>query len=171
MYSTLRKVLKIRGVKALLEIGLILLLFILLKTWLQRNMVSGPAPTIQARLLDGRDIDSVSLRGKPLLIHFWASWCNICRLEQASIESISHDHAVITIAMNSGNAAEVRQYMAQHHLAFPVVNDPDGTLARRYGVRAVPASFIVNPAGEIVFRERGYTTGWGLRLRLWWAAD
>jgi len=50
-----------------------------------------------------------------------------------------------------------------------VLNDPDGVIATRWGVRAVPASFIVDGAGQIRFVEIGYTTGIGLRLRLWLA--
>lgn len=171
MYTRLRTLLKIRGIKPALEIGLILLAFTIVKTWMQRNMAEGPPPPVRGALLDGRTFDIQSLQGKPALIHFWASWCGICKLEQDSIESISKDHTVITIAMQSGDADEVQQYMQNHQLSFPVINDPDGEIANRYGVRAVPASFILDSKGEIAFRETGYTTGWGLRIRLWLAQN
>lgn len=59
--------------------------------------------------------------------------------------------------------------MREHELDFPVVNDPDGSIARAWGVHAVPASFILSPDGQIRFVEVGYTTGIGIRLRLWLA--
>ena len=171
MYSKFQSLLKIRGVKTTLELCLILLAFVLLKSWMQRSMIEGRPPNIQGQLLNGQHINMQSLQGKPVLLHFWASWCGICKLEQDSIEAISKDHAVISIAMKSGHVDEVRQYMNAHHLSFPVINDPDGEIANRFGVRAVPATFILNPTGEISFKETGYTTGWGLRIRLWLAAD
>ena len=169
MKASLQSLLKIRGVKTALELGLIFLIFIVLKTWLQRSMIEGVPPLIQASTLSGQPFDIQALKGKPLLVHFWASWCGVCKLEQDSIEAISKDHTIITIAMKSGTADEVRHYMQQHQLSFPVINDPEGKITYSYGVHAVPASFILNPQGEIAFRESGYTTGWGLRIRLWLA--
>lgn len=171
MYSKLQNLLKIRAVKIILELSLFLLIFMVLKAWMQHSMIEGRPPPIYGQMLNGQPFDMHALQGKPVLIHFWASWCGICKLEQDSIEAISKDYAVISIAMKSGNADEVRQYMNEHRLSFPVINDPGGEIAERFGVRAVPASFILNPAGEINFRETGYTTGWGLRIRLWLAAD
>jgi hypothetical protein len=49
------------------------------------------------------------------------------------------------------------------------VNDPDSILAQQWGVRGVPTALVVDAQGRSSFREVGYTTGWGLRLRLWWA--
>ena len=171
MYAKIQSLLKIRGVRIAVEICLILLVYIVLKSWIQRSMIDGPAPDIQARLLDGRPFALQQLHGKPALLHFWASWCGICKLEQDSIEAISKGHAVISIAMTSGSLDEVRQYMHDNKLSFPVINDPDGAISRTYGIRAVPASFILNAKGEISFKETGYTSNWGLRLRLWFAAQ
>ncbi len=73
--------------------------------------------------------------------------------------------------MQSGNAAEVSQYLLEHSLHFPVIIDEEGDLARRYGVVGVPASFVIDGLGDIRFSEVGYTTGMGLRVRLWWAGQ
>lgn len=169
MLTKLQQLLKVRGVKLAIEIGLILLVFLLAKTWMQRNMVEGSPPAIQARLLDGPAFNLQSVKGKPVLLHFWATWCGICKLEQSSIEAISKDHKVISIAMKSGDDNEIRQYMKKHQLSFPVIVDAEGDIAGQYGVRAVPASFIIAPQGQIAFRETGYTSDWGLRIRLWLA--
>lgn len=171
MNTKLQQLLKIRGVKLVIEVSLLLLVFIVIKTWMQREMIEGIPPAIQTNLLDGRSFDLHSLQSKPVLLHFWASWCGICKLEQNSIEAISKDHTVITIAMQSGNATDVTQYMNEHKLSFAVIIDADGDIAEQYGVSAVPASFIIDSQGKIAFRETGYTSGWGLRIRLWLAGQ
>jgi peroxiredoxin len=106
-----------------------------------------------------------------VLVHFWATWCPICRTEQDTINAIARDTPnVITVAMQSGSRDEVEKYLKQQGLSFPVLNDPDGRIAAAWGVHAVPASFIIDPDGQIRFVEIGYTTETGLRLRLWLAA-
>ena len=104
-----------------------------------------------------------------MLVHFWASWCRICALGQDAIKAIARDWPVITVAMQSGSAVDVRHHLQQAGLDFPVINDPDGRIARRFGVVAVPASFVVDARNHIAFRERGYTSEAGLRIRLWLA--
>ena len=170
MHQKLQPLLKIRGVKIILEVFFILLVYLIIKSWMTHSMVAGPAPQINAQLLNGEEFNLQAIKGKPVLVHFWASWCGICKMEQNSIEAISKDYRVISVAMKSGNVSEVQQFMSENKLSFATINDPTGDLAQRYGVRAVPASFIINSQGNISFRETGYTTEWGLRIRLWLAA-
>ncbi|SEQ15180.1 Peroxiredoxin [Ectothiorhodospira magna] len=152
-----------------IELLIVVLIFLALKSWLQRDMISGEAPDFQAHLLDGTPVSLADYRGAPVLVHFWATWCGICRLEQGSIEAISHSWPVLTVAMQSGDADTLAAYMAEQGYTQAVIADEDGALAARFGVGAVPASFVVDAEGHIRFRERGLTTGWGLRLRLWLA--
>ncbi len=137
--------------------------------WQTRDLASGMAPPLAGTDVHGRMLELAQWRGKPVLVHFWATWCPVCRLEQDSIAAIAEDWPVLTVAMQSGDAAEVTAHLREHGLDFPVLVDPDGELSGRFGVRAVPTSFVVAPDGRIRFREVGYTTGWGLRLRLWLA--
>ncbi|WP_455210117.1 protein disulfide oxidoreductase [Kaarinaea lacus] len=164
-----RKLFQIRGVKLVLEIALIFLVFVAIKTYMQRNLVEGVAPPVQGTLLSGQNISLQAYKGQPVLLHFWATWCPVCKLEQNSIDAISKDHSVITIAMNSGNEQEIRTFLKEHHLTFPVLVDENSIIARQFGVQGVPTSFIISPDGNIAFTEVGYTTNWGLRLRLWLA--
>jgi thiol-disulfide isomerase/thioredoxin len=151
-----------------------LLLFVLLiagiRLWQQRDMVSGAAPMLQGMTLAGQPYTLPAHPDHPVLVHFWASWCPICRTEQSSIADIAKDYPnAITVAMQSGKADAVTSHMREQGIEFPVVNDPDGSIARAWGVHAVPVSFIVAPDGKIRFVEVGYTTGMGLRIRLWLA--
>jgi thiol-disulfide isomerase/thioredoxin len=141
-----------------------------IRLWQQRDMVSGAAPVLKGVTLTQKLYQLPTHPDQPTLVHFWASWCSICRTEQGNIAAIARDFPnTITVAMNSGLTNEVTQYMQEQGIAFPTVNDPDGSISAAWGVHAVPASFIIAPDGQIQFVEVGYTTEIGLRLRLWWA--
>ena len=114
-------------------------------------------------------MDLKDLRGKPVLVHFWATWCPICRAEDGSIHDLAQDYRVLTVATNSGDAQEIARYMEENNLEFPVLLDESGEMGSRWGVNGVPSSFIVDSAGEIRSVAVGYTTGIGLRIRLWLA--
>ncbi len=154
----------------ILQLILLLSVYLGIKIYTQRDLVSDTPPALSATLLSGQSFNlSKYHTNKPLLLHFWATWCPVCKFEQDSIESLSHDYTVVSIAMQSGDVTILKRYMQAENLTFSVIADEDGQLAARYGVKAVPVSFILNSRGEIVFSEAGYTTGWGLRLRLWLA--
>lgn len=152
------------------EILLFIGLYMGLRAWLHSDVIHGEAPSFEAQQLQGGSFSLSDYRGNALLLHFWASWCAVCRIEQASIASIAKDWPVLTVAMQSGDAGEVRRYLQEHGLTFPVVVDKQGELARLYGVTGVPVSFVIDSQGRIRFTEVGYTTELGLRSRLWWVS-
>jgi thiol-disulfide isomerase/thioredoxin len=147
----------------------LVLLLLAAEAFLTRDAVRGQAPSIQAATLNGESFDSAELAGRPAVIHFWATWCPVCDLEQGMVEGLARDHPLIGIAMQSGTGVEVAAWMAGRGVVYPVVNDPDSALARRYGVTAVPASFVLDRQGRVRFATRGYTSGVGMRIRLWLA--
>ncbi len=157
-------------IKILQQVLLVILVLVAIRTYIQRDVVAGVAPMISKQLLDGSPVSLVQFRGAPVLVHFWASWCGICRLEEQSINAIAKDHALLTIAMQSGDNEEIGAYLRAQGLSFPVVSDPDGRIASSYGIQGVPASFILDAEGHIRFVELGYSTEAGLRLRLWLAS-
>lgn len=165
----IRKLWRKRWFRFTVEVISILLVLLAMRAWLQRGMVDGSVPDLQGRLLTGESYSIMTDNRRPLLVHFWASWCPVCKLEEENIQTISEDYPVITVAMKSGEENEVAAYMRQESLQFPVINDPEGLLSRNFGVRAVPSSFIIADNNTIVFRETGYTTGLGLQIRLWLA--
>ena len=115
-------------------------------------------------------IDNTSYKiskNKPILIHFWATWCPTCSLESSNIQKISKDYELITIAVKS-DSIEIKKYMQDNNLNFKVVNDVDGTLARKFKISAYPTTFIYNKNKELVFSEVGYTSTIGLWLRMFW---
>ena len=163
--------LKSRLIKYGIEAIIIILVFVAIKTYMQRDLVDGVAPPLEAVQLDGQAFNLHSNREQPILLHFWATWCGICKLEEGSIAAISEDHKVITVAMQSGDDQDIQDYLKERELNFPVIVDEYGEIAKRFGVRGVPTSFVVDPNGNIDFTEVGYTTSWGLRVRLWLAGE
>lgn len=153
----------------LLEILLILAVVLLLRAWLARDLAQGVAPAFEGHLLDGSPVVLADYAEQPMLLHFWATWCPICRLEEGEIMRLSRSHPVLTVAMQSGTATEVDAHLTERGRELAVVNDPEGQLARIFGVRAVPSTFIIDREGRIVFRKQGYAPPLELRLRLWLA--
>ncbi|PLY05511.1 MAG: protein disulfide oxidoreductase [Arcobacter sp.] len=103
---------------------------------------------------------------KPLLIHFWATWCPICKFESANIEKISKDYQVITIAVQSGTKKEIKNYLKEHNLNFRVVNDKDGFYSRKFNIKAFPTTLIYDKEKNLTFSEVGYTSTLGLYSRM-----
>ena len=162
---------RIRAKKFLLNGLFYLVIFFVLSQaiswWKSRDAFTGNLSEFNVELMDGSRFMISKYSGKPVLFHFWATWCPICDLQKGSVESIAKDYPVISIASWSEGSAEVKSYMQENELKFPVMLDESGQLARYFGLKGVPASFILSPSGEIKFVETGYTTELGLRIRLW----
>jgi len=133
------------------------------------DIQSEQLPQVSERLIDGKVFSSDALKGKPLLIHFWATWCPTCKAEAGNIETLSNHFNVLSIAVKSGSDADLRAYMKERELTFSVLNDTQRTYADMFAVAAFPTTYIFNSAGELVFTEVGYTSTIGLYLRMLWA--
>jgi peroxiredoxin len=152
--------------------GLILVVLLyLIHLWQTRELVTGLAPPLEGVTLDGEHFELAdAAREVPRVVHFWATWCPVCRLELDNIAELLPEHTLISVAMVSGSEQEIRQFLDAEGLRLPVIADPQGRLAHRWGVGGVPTTFILDRENNIRFVEVGYTTGLGLRARLWWSA-
>lgn len=158
------------GVEALFLVALVAGITL----WQNRGLPEGPAPALAGPRSDGSAVnlsEKVGSGDTAQLVVFWASWCGVCRAEAGNVEAVARDWPVISVAMQSGDAAEVAKYLAEKRLKLPAIADDDGDITGPWGVRVVPAHFVIDPAGNIRFRVVGYATEWGLRLRLWWAQN
>ncbi len=106
---------------------------------------------------------------KPILIHFWATWCPVCKVESHNIQTIANHFEVLTIAVKSGSDITIEQYMKENGINYKVYNDDEGFLASEYKVPAYPTTFIYDAKGNLVFSEVGYTSTFGLWIRMLWA--
>lgn len=146
---------------------IVLVVFFGVQWYKSRPLASGNAPPLAASTVRGGQVDLAALRGEPVLVHFWATWCPTCKLEEGSINALSRDYQVVTVAMQSGGAREIAGYLRERDLDFDAVADPYGEIASTWGVRGVPATFVLDGDGEIRFGAVGYKPGIGLRGHLW----
>lgn len=154
----------------LIDASLVIAIFVGIQIWMQQGMADGEAIDFKATTTSGESIELSNYKGKPLLLHFWASWCHYCNFEQSSITDISKDMPVLTVAFQSGNSMEVSEFMKEKGISsWITVADEDGSISKSYGVSAVPATFIIDDEGKIRFKTAGLTSKWGLELRLWLA--
>ena len=126
-------------------------------------------PSVQVSKLYGMAYDSTEKPDKPYVLHFWATWCPVCRAEAANIDALARDAKVITVAVKSGGLDEIHNYMRENGLSFPVVNDQNGAIATQFKITVFPTTIIVGRDGKVFWAESGYTTTWGLKFRLWLA--
>lgn len=154
--------------RAVGEVVLVAAVFFGISAWNSRGAISGPAPAVEGLSLTGQPLSLAALKGEPTLVHFWATWCGVCKAEKGTIEALGKSRRILTIAEDSGTAAQLTAYMQREGLSFPVLID-DGRLARAYGVTAYPTTFVVGKSGLVRFAEVGYSTELGLRARLWLA--
>lgn len=156
-----------------LEIAVFVAIFFAIQAWMARDVPAGPAPDFATVAADGSPLSLAAWRaahpGKAVGVYFWADWCPICTAQEGSIDGIAADHPLLTVAMQSGEAAAVAKVLAERGLDWTTALDTDGRIAQAYGLRGVPAFVVVDAAGDIRSVSLGYTTAWGLRARLWWA--
>ncbi len=107
---------------------------------------------------------------KPILVHIWALWCPTCKVESSNIQTLSEHYTVLTIAVKSGSNDDINNYMKENDYTFNVVNDKSGFIASDFKVSAFPTAFIYDKDKNLVFSDVGYTSTWGLIIRMWWAS-
>jgi len=106
---------------------------------------------------------------EPILLHFWASWCPTCKIEAQNIQTISEHFQVLTIAVKSGSNSDIQSYLNKHKHNYHVYNDYNANLASKYNIQAYPTTFIYDAEKNLVFSEVGYTSTFGLWIRMLWA--
>jgi peroxiredoxin len=111
-------------------------------------------PEFSLRTPGGQVVSPAQLRGKVVILNFWATWCRECRTEMPGFEAL-HRHfeprglAVVGVDSREG-ATTVQRYARELGLTFPLVLDPDGTVTARYGVIGLPTTFVIGRDGRAV---------------------
>ena len=109
------------------------------------------APAFSLTLDDGRTLTMASLRGRPVIINHWATWCGPCRQEIPALAAAARAHPdlVIIAANRYEDLPSIQAFAAEFAMQFPVAYDPDGLLGDLYAVRGLPTSVFVDRAGRI----------------------
>jgi cytochrome c biogenesis protein CcmG, thiol:disulfide interchange protein DsbE len=131
---------------------------------------TAPAFTLQRLGGDGR-VDLASLRGRPVVINFWASWCGPCKGEAKVLENAwtaYRGRGVAFLGVDYHDVtSDAKRFVAAHALTFPMVEDGSGSITEsKYGVTQVPETFVLDRAGKIVVHVPGPVTAESLRAAL-----
>lgn len=142
----------------LLRLGTLLLISALLwscDSFKSRGIAPGDfAPELALNDLDGRPFDLASLKGKVVLINFWASWCGPCILEMPSLQKLhqrlaSKGFSVLGVGIDDQSDG-LKQIRAEYGLTFPILDDSQGISKKLYRLTGVPESVVIDRQGRIV---------------------
>jgi cytochrome c biogenesis protein CcmG, thiol:disulfide interchange protein DsbE len=115
--------------------------------------IDAPAVPFELKTLDGKPISLTGFHGKPLVMNFFASWCDPCREEMPLInglaaQSVSNGYNVVAIAVEDSRAA-VTEYAKEFKLNLPIALDLNSTVKRAYRIFGPPATFFIDSQGTI----------------------
>jgi thiol-disulfide isomerase/thioredoxin len=112
-----------------------------------------PAPALNLPLLRGQRIDLPALKGRVVLVNFWATWCPPCREEMPSMERLHKDLAnepFSILAVNAGEApGAIKAFLRQVAVTFPIALDEDGQQIQAWQAFVFPTSYLVDKGGHI----------------------
>ncbi len=120
------------------------------------------APDFRLPALDGRSVSLSELRGKVVMIHFWATWCPPCVEEMPSIDRLSRsfvgqDFEVLAVSVDEGGEAVVKAFLQRNGLALPVLLNADRSVAGSYGTFKFPETYLVDRSGIVRHKVIGAT--------------
>jgi peroxiredoxin len=128
------------------------------------------APPFQAQTADGDTLNLSDLRGQPVILNFWATWCEPCRVEMPELQAVYEAHqadGLRVVGINLGEAREdVLDWRDQLGLTFDLVLDPAGEITARYYLRGQPTTFVISREGVITHIFYGPTTAAALENAL-----
>jgi peroxiredoxin len=129
-----------------------------------RARIGEPAPTLVTTSLHGEKVSLEALRGRPVLLNVWATWCLPCLEEIPELVKLHDRHAgeglaVVGVNVDVGSAVDdVRSFVAEEEIPFAIWLDPEERVSRAFGVRGVPATFVLDREGRVLLRRLGPIT-------------
>lgn len=160
-----------RRIRIVVELGLFVGVYFAMTSFQERHLLAKDtlAPNFTLASLDGREVSLDSLRGKRVVLHFWATWCGVCRQEFGALDAVRRglgpDEALVTVVADGENANRIRDFVAKEHIAYPVLLGNDDVV-RAFRVGAFPTNYFLDKAGRITGHTVGMSTRMSLAARL-----
>jgi len=117
-----------------------------------------PAPVLRVTDFDGHAIDLAELKGRPVVVNFFESWCVVCRAEQDFIDEVAHRYqgeVQFVGVSNNDTVSEGRKYQRHFGVPYPLANDSSGRTWAAWGVPYQPVTVVVDEHGRVVRRFDG----------------
>lgn len=151
------------------DLGLLLLVVLAVSWWQTRHHLRDASPELTLPRLNGAPVSLAELRGKPVVLAFWAPWCTVCKAESDNLSRAlrwagARAH-VVSVAGSYQSLQEVERYVQAHHVDYPVLLADDATLAA-FRIEAFPTLYFLDAQGRIATSASGYTTTLGVLARL-----
>ena len=150
--SALPRWLRLVGIVLLSLLVLVISWLLITNLFLTGLLAGETAPLFRGTTLAGEAIDLAAYRGQPVMLTFWSPECFACREELPAIQALSVDPnnamQLVTVVSHIP-AAEVRKFVAEAGLTFPIIVDEAGTIAKSYAVSGIPFTYFIGPHGLI----------------------
>lgn len=119
-----------------------------------------PVPDVIVNSLDGKPLKLSDLKGKVVLLNFWATWCPPCREEIPSMVKLNKLMAgkpfqMVAISIDEGGKPAIESYFQTSGMTLPAYTDPDNRAAKAYGITGVPESYIIDKNGLLIKKVIG----------------
>jgi cytochrome c biogenesis protein CcmG/thiol:disulfide interchange protein DsbE len=125
-------------------------------------LLNKPAPRFTLRTLDNRPVSMANLRGRPVVLNFWASWCVSCQQEHRNLMAAwraFRQSGVVFVGIDyEDRASDARDFLHRYGGGWPVLQDPGQQTAINYGVYGVPETFFIDRSGIVRYKSTGPVT-------------
>jgi peroxiredoxin len=127
--------------------------------------LSGPAPNFTLQSNAGQQVSLASLKGKVVMVNFWATWCVPCRQEMPHLEALyqryeSLGFELLAVNVEKNNAEGARKWLEETPVTFPVLFDPENQVTKLYKVQTMPSTVLIGRDGTMRFIHHGYKPGY-----------
>ncbi len=118
------------------------------------------APDFALQTLDGQTVKLSDFKGKPVLLNFWATWCEACKREFPAMQRLysqlrSDGLEIIAVSVDRRNRDRIEEFVKTYGIDFPILLDPQQKARRDYFIRGLPTSYLIDSAGDL----RGFISG------------
>ena len=124
--------------------------------------VGQDVPSFAITTLEGEEFSTAALKGKVVLLNFWATWCPPCQTEMPRLEKEiwkkyqGRDFEMIAIAREQ-TSKEIQEYRAKYKYSFPMAPDPKRAVYGKFANAGIPRNYIINREGKILCQSYGYS--------------